>query len=765
MIKDYSKNRTIFLLTAFLVYFIFLLFATSPSSTNAAGGFTCDTAQDFGNTCIDTTGKSRCKTPYSEQCGAGCSRQITCGGSGEFKAGECICANQNQTTESPAGGTVTQPVTPTCPVATIWDGTTCKGTGAGTNYATEDQPPKENGGNFVADNGQHGGEISRQEGNTAGTGSVGGVSGQVATGATGLTDLQRQLQSCLNNNRHSNAVIECVIGDFIYSGTIQELSNIVNSDGDLNTLSVRLKDNVAQLCRSQTSDSKGNITCRINGVDVKTNIEIINTAASQEQGASLVALNLGGGMNQEAEDIQLYNTNNQSLEGLECITPSEIDITGFFFCSTLTAEQSIWNPITLNLNTNYMEANNSVIECQTFASKRQILSQEVTCVENNDNLKVWGLVTNSTSENSPVVCGSCGNVGAYQGGFICTFGWFNGSQRFNGDANANDICIYPNASDTNQSPRATGDNINAICCDPLEGNTHLNRTGYLRNGTVPYQFKRIWVENPVDTTGFNLFPKASAQILPPVPELVGIDNLTPGKYLISIAGFETAEFTVVNNQVEVKFFNDLNGNGIQDSNEPIINPRDYSTSISKTESIYTINLNLGWNLISLPIANTVIKKASDLTDYIRLSGGDIYQISTYQSGNWVHFVSRINDENKITEFGTDFNIIPGQSYFINSARRSRLTISGNDFLEQPPINLQNGWNLVGFPAQTNQSAIDILQECRNFGTSCSTITKFVDGVYESVIEDLGVYFGNNFQIQKTEGYFILNLGREGVVRW
>lgn len=835
-VNTISKSKSILFLALVILYFFLLLLATSPRQTSAASGFTCDAAKDYGNTCIDTTGKPRCKAPYSEQCGPSCSRQITCGRSGEFKAGECICANQNQTTDSPATGNIVQNETLTCPVATIWDGTICKGTAVGTDYETKDQPPKENGGDIVADNGQHGGEISRQQGNNLGAGSGGGgLSGGVNTETSGNTinEIASAINACLAEPATgfglATVVRRCTVGDFVYIGTIQQLRQAAIS-GDTSGLNAALSKSALDRCVARDDGANDIVRCTIDGVLIETSVATFQAAAQGDTGAiDLFRIALQADQNGNGEGAAEANP-----------TCTEWGITkdGNSFCHTVSRGIRRLYVIQLGEQSNFtffVQSQNTLfsVPCEEDQkdSVRKIAGIDAVCVENSDGAYFWLKQTSelgdiSIEANEVIEDSKCNRLNQfsddgelycyeghwlrviqaiYEGGntlalsngkyiwceimnqtqvhkninYTClSSGLENDTKLWRIQINIGDVCDeegmfsqskickagWADANNyfiENRYINVANNDTTRIYCDNDE-QYNTGRKGYFDN--VEYECKRIWVEN-TQSSSFQLFTKASAQTLPPIPELVDIDNLTPGKYLISIPGFETAEFTVGNEQVQITFFNDTNGNGVQDTNEPIINPKDFATSISKIESIYTINLKIGWNLINLPVANSVIKKASDLSDYIRLTGGDVYQISTYQSGNWVHYVSRINDENKITEFGSDFNIVPGQSYFINSARRSQFRISGNDFLEQPPINIQNGWNLVGFPAQTKQTASEILRYCQNFGSTCQTIARFVDGIYETVVDDFGIIFGNDFPIQKTEGYFVLNQGKEAVVRW
>ncbi|KXK10214.1 MAG: hypothetical protein UZ20_WS6002000037, partial [candidate division WS6 bacterium OLB21] len=124
----------------------------------------------FAKTEIDANGIPRCLSPYEEACGSNCKRNVTCGPNGEFRVSACNCQAQNQ---------------PTCPVATIWDGSVCKGTAKGTNDETKDTTPSSGGGEKVANKEKKPADPkTRQEANKVTVGGRGGGGGQQPGSAT-----------------------------------------------------------------------------------------------------------------------------------------------------------------------------------------------------------------------------------------------------------------------------------------------------------------------------------------------------------------------------------------------------------------------------------------------------------------------------------------------------------------------------------------------------------------------------------------------------
>ena len=156
-------------------------------------------------------GKPVCKSPYSESCGDNCSRDITCQGDA-FRAGECKCAAPSQ---------------PTCPVATIWNGSTCASTAVGTKDETKSVPPSEGGGDKVADKPQKPNDPkTRDEANKqvpAGAGSSKGTGGSTKVTPAACKEDPKGTKSMSNGNQlvgglYCNACVQTTDGRKTTSG-------------------------------------------------------------------------------------------------------------------------------------------------------------------------------------------------------------------------------------------------------------------------------------------------------------------------------------------------------------------------------------------------------------------------------------------------------------------------------------------------------------------------------------------------------------------
>ncbi len=230
-----------------------------------------------------------------------------------------------------------------------------------------------------------------------------------------------------------------------------------------------------------------------------------------------------------------------------------------------------------------------------------------------------------------------------------------------------------------------------------------------------------------------------------------------GRYAFFTNGERIAEQDIVvrDGQVEVRLFNDDNGNGIKDEAETYFS--DYTQiTFAKEATAEEFSLTSGWNLIHLPLIDTRtdgnVGKASDLIDYWNGQGADIKHVARFRGGNFQIFSKRESG----TEFAQDFDLIPGEGLFVlNLGTNVNVTFSGNRFESSVPVKLNQGWNLVGIMAPgKSYNSEQSLASMKAQGFSADTISQFEGGTYQSVISKDDTIFGNNFNITDKRGYFV-----------
>ncbi len=258
--------------------------------------------------------------------------------------------------------------------------------------------------------------------------------------------------------------------------------------------------------------------------------------------------------------------------------------------------------------------------------------------------------------------------------------------------------------------------------------------------------------------GLNIIKKVHAQS---TPDTIDPDQLDSGEYAIDPIGYESAEFEIYEDETRVRYFNDENGNGVRNAGEPFLDTDVVTINVTKTKEVRKYNLKVGWNLIGFSFVNEDLSKASELVGTLASQGIITVQVAKFDSGNWIHFVARVKANGEVQTYGTDFNFVPGEGYFIRVRNGGEGILRGNLFTESVPMTLKRGWNLRSIQSVTKYTATTFLQNCNSNNIACKTISKYVNGLYESVIKDGEKYFGENFPIRKSEGYFILNQGARG----
>lgn len=282
------------------------------------------------------------------------------------------------------------------------------------------------------------------------------------------------------------------------------------------------------------------------------------------------------------------------------------------------------------------------------------------------------------------------------------------------------------------------------------------------------------MSNPDSTDiGFSLFSSASAQGSQEefssnvtrsgsknVRAKTG-DELPAGSY--DLSNGVTLNFT---SPKKIHFFDDKNGNFIQDAGEEYVENIDYD--LVKTSESFNYNFNTGWNSMNIPVFKDEnnFYKASDI---VGLGNGVGLQVETIKKweGKWLEY----NVEGGV-EYGEDFPIYPNQGYFIKVGNSGELNLFGSVPTVSYPTSFNSGWNLVGiaggYDENLNQSftnsefvdgdftAADFLSVLNmSYGEGVfDNITRWDDGVYRSLNLQEDKEFGLDFDIIDIEAYFV-----------
>ncbi len=213
------------------------------------------------------------------------------------------------------------------------------------------------------------------------------------------------------------------------------------------------------------------------------------------------------------------------------------------------------------------------------------------------------------------------------------------------------------------------------------------------------------------------------------------------------------EIITVDGKAIIRFFEDLNGNGIRDENEQII--RDVTQfSFTKEADIFSYNLNSGWNLVHIPLVLTSNDADANLasTNLKRLQreGNEITRMAIFRNGEFQIYILREGEN----EFASDFRIFPGDGVFLfNSATNLTINIRGQEITTPPVMEFNVGWNLVGFSAVNSSVNSNKLFSATGL-ENMDIFSEFENGTYSSQVKSGVDIFGNPININKFSGYFV-----------
>ena len=160
---------------------------------------------------------------------------------------------------------------------------------------------------------------------------------------------------------------------------------------------------------------------------------------------------------------------------------------------------------------------------------------------------------------------------------------------------------------------------------------------------------------------------------------------------------------------------------------------------------WPIDIQVGWNHISLPLVPLTPYTAEGVCDEINSQGGDVAEIDRWYASGWDGHICGLPFN--------DFAIELGSDYFIRSNAVSTWTIEGYEVTTGVPPDLQIGWNSIGIPhtdAYTAESLCDEINDQCGDGTAVEVDRWYASGWDGHIC---GLPF-NNFAIEIGKGYFV-----------
>ena len=173
------------------------------------------------------------------------------------------------------------------------------------------------------------------------------------------------------------------------------------------------------------------------------------------------------------------------------------------------------------------------------------------------------------------------------------------------------------------------------------------------------------------------------------------------------------------------------------------------------EKPYTYHLVSGWSFISFPMRPVSFSTADQLMDYVEQEGGYLLGVSRWDGDRWQEYIA-VGDN----RYGTDFDLVPGEAYFISSASDITLSILGITMVSSPEIILTQGWNAVGLsPSQFNRAQQVLDGTYRDGVEKATEIDRWYSGNWQMLVKrwysptNIQEY-GDDFAIASQSGYMI-----------
>ncbi len=245
--------------------------------------------------------------------------------------------------------------------------------------------------------------------------------------------------------------------------------------------------------------------------------------------------------------------------------------------------------------------------------------------------------------------------------------------------------------------------------------------------------------------------------------------LDPGVYEISADNITKKSYEITS-ESRIRYFNDENNDGEkQEGEEYIEDLKSIEPEIIKVSDIFYYNFSTGWTIVHFPLVmkgqeTSKVTRASDLINLTRTNGGNVSHVGTYRDGEFVIYSIRSDNKGNKVEYGQDFNILPGEGYFVkNLGAPIRMELRGHKIKDSLSVLLNNGWNLVGiYNANTSRfDVFEILAEMKEQGLEADVISTWESGMYRNAVVKDGVNYGVTFDLLPERGYWV-RVDGEGV---
>ena len=292
------------------------------------------------------------------------------------------------------------------------------------------------------------------------------------------------------------------------------------------------------------------------------------------------------------------------------------------------------------------------------------------------------------------------------------------------------------------------DVLNNYSCDDLHfGDEAI----FVQSESMNPQRQQILWKISNSSFSLKVFAQATSTTQDQTVDQSGGYSVLQGDVEAKIGEFAVNVDDVSGKKVNIKLYYDLNANGVRDEGEEFV--KDLSDiKLRKDTDAATYNLQVWWNLIAIPLSSSDgIDTASKLIDHFNSQDADVVHVAKYTDTGFVMYSKREDSP----DFANDFNLIPGEGYFVLNYQAANVNITGNKFDEAVPFRVRNGWNLVGvYTNEADYAAEELLKDMQAEGITADTVSKYDSGLYTSVVYDDNLLYGNDYNIYERQGYFV-----------
>jgi len=242
-------------------------------------------------------------------------------------------------------------------------------------------------------------------------------------------------------------------------------------------------------------------------------------------------------------------------------------------------------------------------------------------------------------------------------------------------------------------------------------------------------------------------------------------QIDEGSYIFEYRGeyycFDVDSSNLIANNGSIMIYLDENSNQQYDEGEIEISDIASEISIVSVQKSFRYSLEEGLNFVSFPflISSEDYRTAAGLLEKLNEVYGDaIYSISTFDSGRW-----KIVGENVKVYNNNDFQLLPGVGYMIKAKEDVEISIVGQPIQletedDSTPINLDEGWNLIGLYGSNiaTYTAKTLLEGINGDDFTADNVTKWETDtqMYEGFQVSDGEEYGFDFILNILESYFV-----------